>query len=287
MHRNAMLIGILALALTTLACGVNITLPSEAIKIGPQVSDEIIVESLDGETAQLSLKFGAGKLSLSPGSDKLVSGTATYNVAELKPEITVRGDKVVIDQGSFDYQSTGWPNFDDLVNELDLQLGNDPIQLEINAGAFEGDFELGGLNLALLQIFCGASDVNLSFSAPNQTAMNTFRMTTGASAVALTGLANANFTLMDFDGGLGSYTLDFSGELQRDATINIDASLSTVTIIVPQGVHAVVNLDGGLTNVNTSGTWGGSGKQYAQAGDGPTLTFQIGLGAGNLSLRNE
>jgi len=290
MHRKAILAVLVMLVMTTLACGINITLPENAIEVGPLETEPIFVSLPGGtDTAKLKLDFGVGKLIINPGAEEgvLVSGTATYNVAEFKPSITTSGSQVTIDQGSFDYEITGLPNFNDLENEWDLVLGSQPIELDIKAGAFDGEFELGGLALESLKVFGGASDVELYFSAPNLTPMESLRYTAGASSVRLYHLANANFTYMDFDVGVGNYMLDFSGELQRDATINIDAALSNVTIIVPAGVPASVNLGGGLTNVSTQGTWSGAEKDFSQPGNGPSLTINIDLGAGNLTLKNE
>lgn len=130
----------------------------------------------------------------------------------------------------------------------------------------------------------GAADVELSFSEPNQTEMSTFTYSTGASNVKLMGLANANFTLLDFSSGAGDYTLDFSGDLKRDASIKVESGLSNLIIIVPEGVDAVVTVEGGLMNVSTSPSWERSGSDYIQKGEGPTLTFIIEMGAGNLTL---
>jgi len=114
--------------------------------------------------------------------------------------------------------------------------------------------------------------------------MSTFTYSTGASNVKLMGLANANFTLLDFSSGAGDYTLDFSGDLKRDASIKVESGLSNLIIIVPEGVDAVVTVEGGLMNVSTSPSWERSGSDYIQKGEGPTLTFIIEMGAGNLTL---
>jgi hypothetical protein len=111
-------------------------------------------------------------------------------------------------------------------------------------------------------------------------------LTTGASKITLNGLANANFSLMNFDAGLGTYTLDFSGTLLRDATVEIKAVASTVKVKVPAGVPAIVKVNGTLTNVTTYGGWTGTEDTFAQAGAGPTLTINIDLGAGTLTLEN-
>jgi hypothetical protein len=182
---------------------------------------------------------------------------------------------------------SGIPDFrgDKYVNEWNFELGSAPMDLLIKAGAYKGDIELGGLSLASLKVDDGAADVNLSFSDPNLIEMGTLRYETGASSVKLEGLANANFDQMNFKGGAGSYVLDFSGELVRDATVNIDAGLSNVEIIVPNGVSARVLVDRGLANVDISGDWEKSGDDYELAGEGPRLTINVNIGAGNLELR--
>lgn len=280
---------ILVLTLVTMACGINLNLPLRDVKTGPTQTDEINVPNLStpGAVANVSLGFAAGKLSLTPGAEgSLVSGTAKYNVKDLKPIVQVNGDQVRIDTGDLNLE--GIPDFgNELVNEWDLKLGSAPMRLTINSGAYEGSMDLGGLALQSLEVSDGAAQVNLQFSQPNTVEMDTFQYKTGASSVELRGLANANFSSMEFKSGAGSYTLDFSGELKRDASVNIDAGLSSFKLIVPEGVNAQLFYDGGLTNVDVSGAWEKSGNEYTQAGSGPSLTINVTMGAGDLNLSNQ
>lgn len=276
----------LALALVTMACSINLNLPGRDVKTGPTQTEEINIATPGDGATDLRLGFGAGKLSLAPGAGGvLISGTATYNVMDLKPEVQVNGSQVRVDTG--DLNLNGIPDFrKDLVNEWDLKLGTAPMQLSIDAGAYEGRYDLGGLAIESLEISDGAADVELQFSQPNPVEMGEFRYKTGASSVKLRMLGNANFDTMTFKSGAGDYTLDFSGSLQRDATVTIDAGFSSVKLIVPEGVSARVLFDGGLTNVDISGNWNKSGNQYEQPGDGPRLTINVNMGAGELQLRN-
>jgi hypothetical protein len=277
-----------ALALATMACGININLPITDVKTGPTVTDEINVVGPEDpdQTADVTLNFGAGVLRLSPGAEEgLISGTATYNVEDLKPVVKVSGNDIRIETGNLDIR--GIPSFGaEFENEWELKLGEAPMNLRIGAGGYQGRFELGGLALQSLRIDDGAADVDLNFSTPNPVEMDEFRYQTGASNVELDGLANANFDELVFKSGAGSYTLDFSGELKRDATVNIDTGFSQVRVIVPEGVPARVFVDSGLSNVDLSGQWGRSGNDYSQAGEGPSLTINVNTGAGELELRN-
>jgi hypothetical protein len=288
MIRKGVAFVIAVLVLSTLACGLNINLPIQQIETGPTVTDDINVPppASTAGTANVEIRFGGGELSLNPGAQNaLVSGTATYNVADFKPEVTVNGNRVLISQDDFELQ--GIPDFGDRIqNEWNLAFGAVPMDLTIAAGAYQGEMELGGLVLEDLHITDGAAENTVSFSEPNQAEMQMLRYETGASKVTLTGLGNANFGEMQFQSGAGDYTLEFTGELSRDATVEIKSGVSNVTIIVPQGIQANLSLEGGLTNVDDNGAWQGSGGEYSLAGDGPTLTFIVEMGAGNIQLQN-
>lgn len=271
----------LVLALASLACSFTVDIP-EGPTPGPEVTDEISVAAPKSGDAKLEINFGAGDLTLSPGADGLVDGTATYNIPDLKPTVEEDGNSVVIRQGSYEFN--GVPTLDNIKNTWDLKLGSAPMELTIAAGAYDGNLDLGGLSLTNLTVKDGAATVKLTFSKPNAVEMTVFRYETGASDVTITGLANANFGTMIFNGGAGNYDLGFDGELQRGATVTVDCGLSDLTLRIPKDVRAVVTVEGGLSSVNTSSNWANSGDTYTQDGNGPTLTIIVKLGAGSLTL---
>jgi hypothetical protein len=287
MKHNSLFIVFIVLALATLACGIQFNLPVVEVKTGPTVTDDISISAPEGnETAEVTLAFGAGRITLNPGAEAaLISGTATYNVPDFKPKITTDGSEIRLEQG--DLEIGGIPNFNkDIENEWDLQFGATPMNLKINAGAYQADYEFGGLALQELEIADGAAEVDLSFSEPNKIEMDTFRYTTGASTIDLKSLANTNADTIIFQSGAGSYTLDFSGDLKRDVTVRIETGLSTITLVVPEGVDAVVEVDGGLSNVDVNGAWKRLGGEYVLSGEGPTIRFVVKMGAGTLQLEN-
>jgi hypothetical protein len=281
MNRNILPI-LLIVFLVTTACGFTVNLP-KAITPEPEVTDEIQVDVPSSGEARLTLAFGAGEMVLEPGAnDLLVDGTATYNYSQIKPVIKADGENVSISAGEGKFNT--FPNFGNLTNRWEFKLGSVPTDLTIESGAYTGEFEFGGLSLTGLTIKDGASTVTAKFSKPNKSEMSILRYETGASTVKLIGLGNANFGLLDFSGGAGDYTLDFSGELQRSATATIDAGLCNILLVIPEGVHAVVTVDGGAANISTGSGWSQNGNVYTQEGEGPTLTILVNIGAGNLTL---
>jgi len=50
------------------------------------------------------------------------------------------------------------------------------------------------------------------------------------------GLANANFDEMNFTGGAGSFTFDFSGNLTKKSKVNIDAGAAKIILKIPSNM---------------------------------------------------
>jgi len=274
---------LLALSLALMACGIQINLPRSQ-PAGPLTTDEISLPlpADTTKTVDLNLTFGAGELKLHSGTDSLISGTASYNIADFKPKVTSTGSTVSIEQGN--WRLTGIPDMSNIKNEWDLALGNVPLDLNIQAGAYKAEYEFGGLALKNLTIKDGASEVQLGFSSPNTAEMTLLRYETGASKVTLTGLANANFASMIFNSGAGNYTLNFTGDLKRSASVNITSGISNLILVIPQGIPVQVNVQGGLANVTFGTGWSKDGSSFIQEGTGPQLTFVVSIGAGNLTL---
>lgn len=273
----------LVLALVLTACSFHITLPFTQ-KAGPTVTDQIDVPLPvnAAQTVDFSLKFGAGTLKLRSGADGIVSGTALYNVSDFKPIVTANGSIVSIEQGN--WRLTGIPDFTNIKNEWDLALGNVPLSLTIDAGAYHGEYEFGGLALTNLTISDGAADTKLNFASPNLAEMSLLSYNTGASTVSLTGLGNANFASLEFDSGAGNYTLEFSGQFQRNGSVHIGTGVSTLTLVIPSGIPTQITVDGGLSSVTHDSGFSKNGNIYTQSGTGPQLTIVVEIGAGNLAI---
>jgi hypothetical protein len=288
MKMKPLLAAISVLALVSMACQFTINLPSTEVKTGPTQREELRVELPNAaqDVSSLTLRLGAGELKLEPGDqDALLEGNVTYNVLDFKPTVELDGSSVVVEQGSL--QLRGIPTFSGKVhNTWDLRLAKAPLNLVIQAGGYQGRLELGGIDLRRLDISDGASDVDLRFSEANPGEMEVFHYTTGASNLSIYGLSNANFSEMYFRSGAGSYTLDFSGELQKDASVQIESGLSSIRIIVPAGINASFTREGALTSLDVRGNWRRSGEGYTTGGSGPTLSIHLKMGAGSIELAN-
>jgi N-terminal domain of toast_rack, DUF2154 len=276
----AVLAVLTTVALLTAGCGIS-TGPTQELVINEPLGSAAVTD--------VGLIMGAGKLVLAPGADGLASGVISYNVEQWKPAVTRTDSALTIKQSN----TKGLPGLaGDVVNDWDLKLGAAPIRLNVTAGAYEGTYELGSMSLQKLSIKDGASKSLVTFSSDNLSQMESLSYETGASSVTLKGLAFANFKKMDFKGGAGSFTLDFSGTLRSDGSVNVQAGVGSVHIIVPGTIAAKVTVKGRLSNVTYEGGWQTDGKIYYTPAAGPNqqgklLTITVKMDLGSLSLTTQ
>jgi hypothetical protein len=283
--KRGLLIPLAALTAASLACSINLNIPH--VNTGPTQTLAINEPAPGGsQGAEVEITMGAGTLNIDPGAQGWVEGQVQYNVADWKPTVTHTGNTVSITQGQ-SQNDVGLPQSGSkIVNDWNLKLGNVPMSLTVNAGAYQGTLKLGGVPLRHLTIHDGASNAKVVFDTANPETMSSLTYETGASTVSLEQLANANTQQIDFSGGAGDYQLDFSGKLQHDLAVTVKSGVSSVRLVVPAGVSATVNVSGGLNNVNTDGNWTHTGDTYTQTGSGPTVTINVEMGVGSLKLVN-
>ncbi len=284
MQRYSILLAAAALAGATLACSVNFGGPN--LKTGP-TETLTINEAMptDVDEVALTLNLTAGQLNLSGGAAGVLEGDIRDNVVDWAPTVTNTGDTLVVDQGASQADQGGFNlGGDNLVNDWNLQLGDIPYNLTVNAGAYDGALDLSGVPLRRLAINDGASQAVVEFNRLNPEPMDSLTYQTGASKVTLRGLANANTGEVSFTGGAGDYELDFTGDLQRDMHVTVTAGIGNLNFIVPVGANVVVNVSGGLHDVNTNGDWAHNGDSYTATGSGPTITIDLDMGVGSATL---
>lgn len=115
-----------------------------------------------------------------------------------------------------------------------------PISFEIELGVGRGDFNLSGLHVKDFNLSTGASDVTLAFDQENDGTIENLNIESGVSKFDARNLGNANFRHLRFQGGMGSYTLDFGGALKNEVDVDIEVGLGLVTIIIPEEIGARV-----------------------------------------------
>lgn len=271
---------IIALALSSFACSIsNIEMRTVEMRT------VTVAEDLPSNMAETELAFNmtGGTFTINPGAENLVNGTIHYNVEDWEPEFTRSSNYYEIKQVN-PFGFSGIPT-NDVVNDWTFALTSQvPLNISIEGGASDNTFDLTGLQLTGLKVMQGASKTDLRFDSPNPVTMDEFSFTTGASSASLFGLGYANFNRMSFSAGAGDYTLNFTGGLSHDATVDIKATISNITIIIPAGMRAIIVNDGTVSNINTQGVWLLSDDTYNTQENGPTLTINLDMAVGNVTL---
>jgi len=189
------------------------------------------------DSLKVTIKFGAGKLDLISGQEDVFEGNFQYDNSILKPniryEILRESGVLILSQSIKKDLNLSFPH----KNIWNLQLPSGiPLQLYINTATYSGDIDLTNLQIENLYLNSGVSKTNIAFNQPNLIDLKNINIKTGASIMKMLGLANANFDEMNFIGGAGSYTFDFSGNLIKRSKINIDAGAAKIVLKIPLNI---------------------------------------------------
>jgi len=115
-----------------------------------------------------------------------------------------------------------------------------PISFDIELGVGRGEFDMTGLQVKDLNLSTGASEVELNFSEQNSLEIENLTIESGVSRFDGHNLLNARFKNFHFQGGVGSYTLDFGGPLRSEVQVDVEVGLGFVTLTLPREVGARV-----------------------------------------------
>src|SRR5262245_21884016 len=147
----------LALASVSIACSVA-CVPG---KVGDLKMESESVELGSAKTVTVELKIGVGQLRVTGGAKKLLEADFLYNVPRWRPEVKyeVQGDQglLVIRQPEFGSNAMG-----NTRNEWNLSLSDAvPIDLKIECGVGQNNFELGTMALTGLDVQTGVGETTL------------------------------------------------------------------------------------------------------------------------------
>ncbi|MBL7996116.1 hypothetical protein JNM05_12155 [bacterium] len=247
----------------------------------------------DEKELKVKLEYAAGKISLGKIShDKLCRIAVKETNNEISPN--VRYDKdgttgyLVIDMN--ENESVGVFDFGNQKLEMEF-TDKIPVSFKLEMGACEGKFDFTNIRVKDLTLSMGASSADILFSSKNKDRINKLKIEAGVSKLNMIGLANANFEKMEFAGGVGSYMLDFSGNLSQNSTCNISLGLGRLTIRVPKNLNVKIRTeDSFLASVKISEEYfvkkfGGTYYSINYDDSAPALNLFIETGLGNLKVQ--
>ncbi len=118
-----------------------------------------------------------------------------------------------------------------------------PLRVDAELACGKGEFDITGLQMKDFKLSTGASSVILRCNEPNRSEIENLRIESGVGKLVAEGLGNTNFHRLKFSGGVGSYDLDFSGNLRTEAEVDIEVGLGAITINIPDNIGAKVICD--------------------------------------------
>lgn len=199
------------------------------------------------------IKFGNGYLNLEPADEKTAFAGEFY-YKEYKPDVRY---EVVGDEGRLDIRFSGDVRDDDddeskhidsfhklYDNEMNLRFSPKiPLDLDMDFGVIKGDLDFGGLQLKNIEIEVGVSKADIYFEKPNKITMESFSIEVGVGKLHIEKLGNANIKELTFEGGIGSYELDFSGEYQQDFYGNMELGMGKLILYIPRNIGTRISVD--------------------------------------------
>jgi hypothetical protein len=257
------------------------------VEVGPLQEKEEAIPLDEAGSVAVDILFGAGELDIAAGDPgQLFSGRFLYNVDEWEPEITHSDGRLIVQQGNGE-ESWGWPDEDTARNEWELKFSPEvPLEMDVKAGAGQGELDLSDLQLEKLDIDLGAGDFTINFNEPNKARLSRFTLDAGAAKLEITGVGNASPEKMVVQGGAGEITLDLTGDWTRSADVEVTAGVGKLTLHLPEGVGVRVEVEGGLSEIEASGLRHSDGA-YVNDAYGETeveLNVKVATGVGQVSL---
>lgn len=258
---------------------------------GPIETRDKKIPRQDETALQASVDFGVGSIDLHRGTPELIlDATLKYDrkYVDVLIDYTLHGGEGLLDVSS-DLDADG--NVGKVTNEWDIGLSGDiPLDLALEIGAAEARIDLTDLQVTHLDLEVGAADAEVWWDRPNRGDLTEIAIECGASSFRMTGLGNAHFEHLQFEGGVGSFELDFSGDWTRSARADLEIGLGSLDIVLPEGIGVrIESEDSFLSSVDVD-------RNFERVGDGVyetpgyasaavKLDIGITLGMGSVDVR--
>jgi len=127
------------------------------------------------------------------------------------------------------------------------------LALDLTLGAVDAEVDLGGLRVSNLVLKTGASRSLVRFSQPNLARCQRAEFSAGAAELTVIGLGNSRCDEIEFEGGMGKVTLDFSGTWTSSARVQAKMAVGELTLRLPRNVGVRIVVDKFLSRFAQAG----------------------------------
>ena len=227
------------------------------------------------DTLHVRMLYGAGKLQLGAAPDSLlydlrerfdaVRTRETHRYDAATRTLTVGSDSAVTRMFSLRKRALHTSG-DESGQGSDLAVGlatGIPLDLDLELGATESTIDLSRLSVSRLELNVAASAASVTFGTVNPVEMRELDLRTAAAGVDVRQLGNARAQVVHVNTGVGSVTLDLSGDWTGRMTLDVHPVLGQVTIRVPADVGVESHLTKLIGNVDQAGFTRKDGVAYS------------------------
>jgi hypothetical protein len=204
--------------------------PPEIAARTDEVRSGQFVEPLDGaQSADIDLELGWQRAAIYPleDSDNLVDAELEY-AGEIEFN-TYGGDDRHVSISERDFNPNRF-SFDADDYEWNIGISTQPeVDLTIQMGVNDGDFDLRGIDLNSLDFYGALGDVDLFLPAAGHRYEADIDSSFGATAIEIADGAEVDMNLV---GGIGDISIDAGEDVDLD--LEIDPGISSITITVPE-----------------------------------------------------
>lgn len=258
-----------------LAAGLLLAAAAPAVRAQEWREFRAARQAADLRSLDVEVTYGVGRLEVGPTSGALLydarmrydrqrfspvrgwsveGGEGRLRLALTSSSDADAGSRIRLDEFDIDLDLDDLKRLGDSAGRLELGLHPGvAIDLTLAVGAAESDLDLGGLTLTSLDVATGASQMRVSFDAPNRGRMERMTLKAGAADFRAEGLGNARSERFRFEGGVGDVVLDFTGAWERDGTVSISMGLGQLELRVPEELGVSVRRRSVLAAFDASG----------------------------------
>lgn len=207
----------------------------------------------DREHTSVKIEYGAGTLRVEPAEARMLYRMELrYDEDDFRPITEFDAESHTLRLGAEGIRSRSM-NIESGSRATIALTREAPLDLDLDFGAGEAELELGGMRIRRLDVSTGASETTVRFGAPNPMAADRISIEAGAAELNVIGLGNARARRIDFEGGVGSTTLDFTGAWTGSTEASVQMGIGELTLRFPEGLGVKLERSSFLTSFDTEG----------------------------------
>jgi len=229
----------------------------------------------------LTIIMAGGTLEVNPNNSLTTSVNVQTNVQDWSPKQT-NTDGMVIEQSN--RPNNNWQQVDYTVNDWKILMGQDPLDLKVDARIWKGVIDLTGLNLQSFQLADLNSQSEIRFDNPTGI-FDTFVIDSVRSNMKIFGLLNSGAKNVILKIPFGNYLVDFTGDLQQNMSAVITTGMGKTRIEIADSANVQITYTGQTRKATIEGDWSRTeGTTFIHPNPGYLLDIVVNSDQGDLEV---